>query len=76
MRFLKGKLHIDDLPAKLPKLCATSNVEPVTYLINLSLAIGIFPNVWKNARTCPVLKMVMQLIPINHRPISILAVIS
>ncbi|XP_072018264.1 uncharacterized protein [Amphiura filiformis] len=46
----------DDLPSKLIKMAAASIVEPIAYLINLSLESGIFPDAWKNARICPIYK--------------------
>lgn len=66
----------DDLPAKLLKMAATSIAGPVAYLINVSLTTGIFPDIWKSARICPIHKGGDTNDPGNYRPISILPVIS
>ena len=67
---------VDDIPSKLLKLCAEEIVSPLTYIINLSLSTGIFPNNWKKARICPVFKGGEDTEPCNYRPISILPVLS
>lgn len=64
------------MPSKLLRVSALSVVGPLTYLINLSLTTGVFPDLWKNARICPVYKGGDSTDPSNYRPISILPVIS
>ena len=67
---------VDDISCKLLKLCAEEIVSPLTYIINLSLTTGIFPNKWKKARICPIFKGGENSEPCNYRPISILPILS
>jgi hypothetical protein len=66
----------DEIPSRLIKLAGMSIVTPITYIINLSLSTGIFPDRWKHARLCPIFKSGDRSEPCNYRPISILQVLS
>ena len=46
----------DDIPSRLLKLAGMSIVDPITYIINLSISTGVFPDRWKHARLCPIFK--------------------
>ena len=46
----------DALPAKLIRMIAILIVTPLTQLFNKSLALGIFPNSWKEANVTPILR--------------------
>ena len=46
----------DELPASLLKQCIKTYNEPLTYLINMSIAQGIFPEPLKIARIIPIFK--------------------
>ena len=46
----------DNISNKLLKNVATSISKPLTKLFNRSLQEGIFPDQWKHAHVCPVLK--------------------
>ena len=50
--------------------------EPLTHLINTSMASGKFPEVWKQAKVTPILKSGAADQVGNYRPISILPVFS
>ena len=46
----------------------------LTFIINLSITTGIFPNAWKRARVSPIFKEDLKTDPNNYRPISVLPV--
>ena len=49
---------------------------PITYIVNLSLKSGIFPNEMKLAKVIPLHKKKGRLDAGNYRPVSILSVVS
>lgn len=51
-------------------------LEPLTYICNLSLATGCFPDSWKLAQVSPIYKNGHRSDPNNYRPISLLSVFS
>ena len=65
------RIHTKTLKAVLPSI-----LEPLTYLINLSLRSGVFPSILKKARIIPLHKGGSHDDPSNFRPISILSVFS
>ena len=66
----------DNLPPSVGKQCIDAYVEPLTYIINLSLAEGIFPDNLKLARVVPIYKSGDKKSVNNYRPISILTFFS
>ena len=56
IRSLKNKRTTgpDGISSYLIKKCARALVEPLTYLINMSLSEGVFPNELKTARVKPI----------------------
>ena len=56
------------------KAVASSIIEPLTYLINLSLQKGAFPERLNKARIVPLRKGGSRADPVNYRPISIRSV--
>lgn len=62
----------DMIPSFLVKDCANCIVTPLYKIFNLILSTQIFPDVWKIARICPVLKGGDGSEVTNYRPISIL----
>jgi len=67
---------VDNMCVKLLKLSADVIVAPLTYIINVSLVSGTFPQNWKSARICPIFKGGNNSEPCNFRPISILPILS
>ena len=51
-------------------------IEPLTYIINLSLMEGVFPSELKVAKVIPVFKGGDSSILSNYRPISVLTFFS
>jgi len=47
----------------------------LTYIVNLSLTTGIFPDDWKIARVSPIYKDDIKTNPNNYRPISVLPIV-
>ena len=66
----------DSCPARLIKIAAPVIAGPLTYLINLSLNTGVFPQSWKKARVTPIHKGGDIKEPSNFRPISVLPIFS
>ena len=50
--------------------------EEIAYIINLSIKTSTVPSIWKIAKITPVFKSGDSTKPENHRPISILPVVS
>ena len=63
-------------PARLLKEASSIVIRSLTFVLNLSITTGIFPNAWKRARVSPVFKKDLQTDPNNYRPISVLPVVS
>lgn len=60
----------DGLPSAVIKKCASHILKPLTYLINLSLSIGSFPNKLKVSKVNPVYKKHDKTKADNYRPIA------
>ena len=67
---------IDNLPPGLLKDSAKYISTPLFYIINLSLKSSTIPTLWKSAKILPIYKSGKSTDPGNHRPISILPVVS
>ena len=59
-----------------PAYLKMPQVEPLTYLINMSLRTGQVPNEWKQAKVLPLFKSGNATELDNYRPISILPILS
>jgi hypothetical protein len=66
----------DTIPAMILKHCAETLCSSLTHIINLSLASGRVPSIWKTAHICPVWKKGPKGNVTNYRPISILNISS
>jgi hypothetical protein len=75
---LKGKFSAgyDEIPDNRVKQCIQFIKEPLTFIFNLSLCSGIFPNQMKIAKVRPIYKTGRKAEVSNYRPISILLVFS
>ena len=47
---------IDEMPASILKQCIKTYIDPLTYLVNLSINQGIFPDELKIAKVLPIYK--------------------
>ena len=63
----------DGLPASIGKQCIDSYIKPLTILINVSFAQGIFPDELKLARVVPIYKSGDEKEMGNYRPIFVLS---
>ena len=66
----------DNISPKLIKDSAEVIAPYLSYILNLSLSEGKFPDDWKSARVCPIYKSGKRDECANYRPISILSAIS
>lgn len=62
----------DGIPAFLVRDCVTVFTPLLTSLYNMALSNSRFPDIWKVARVCPILKSGSASMLDNYRPISIL----
>ena len=67
---------LDELLYGLLKDCTKNISEPLYYIMNLSIKTSIVPNIWKAAKVVPIFKSGNHDLPENHRPISLLPVLS
>ena len=55
----------------------TKDILPaITHIVNLSIAQGEFPSIWKLAKVVPLLKKGDHLTPKNYRPVALLPIFS
>jgi hypothetical protein len=78
IRKLKGKFSAgcDEIPEYVVKQCAMFIKGPLTYIYNMSVNSGVFPDLFKVARVKPLYKKGDTYNIQNYRPISILSVFS
>ena len=78
LKYLKqsGTRDIDGLDTKILRLAAPIITNTLTYVFNLCLRKGTYPNAFKIAKVIPLYKSGDSLNPSNYRPISILSAIS
>ncbi|MGL1888436.1 MAG: reverse transcriptase family protein [Reichenbachiella sp.] len=67
---------LDGLPAKFLRDSAETVAKPLTYIINLSIECGEFPQELKLAKVVPIYKKKEKTEPGNYRPVSILSIVS
>ena len=60
------------MPASILKQCIDTYIDPLTYLINLSINQGIFPSELKIAKVIPIYKSDDKQLIWNYRAISVL----
>ena len=66
----------DNISARFLKDASNVIVNPLTYIVNLSIKTGIVPDDFKTARVVPLFKKGDCNLESNYRPVSILPVIS
>lgn len=66
---------LDGITADILKMAINSVIEPITYLCNLSMTSGVFPDTFKVASVTPIHKSGNRAEVTNYRPISLLSVI-
>ena len=72
---IKKSHGYDNLPARLLIDAASFICKPLTYIFNLSLKTGTFPEALKVAKVTPIYKKGPKTDPGNYRPISVLPII-
>ena len=72
----KKAIGLDNIPNRLLKLAADSSAPSLTFIFNLSISSGIFPDEWKIAKILPMYKSGPRNVLENYRPISILPLVA
>jgi hypothetical protein len=72
----KTSAGYDEIPDMIVKQCIQFIKKPLTFIFNLSLSSGIFPDQMKIAKVRPIFKKGQKQNIANYRPISILSVFS
>ena len=62
----------DGLPVSIMKQLASAYIIPLTYMINLSIVQGDFPDEMKLAKVLPIYRSENEQLVQNYRPISVL----
>jgi hypothetical protein len=75
---LKTKISagFNEILDMIVKQCIQFIKKPLTFIFNLSLSSGTFPNQMKIAKVCPIFKKGQKQNITNYRPISVLSVFS
>lgn len=73
---LNSSPGLDGYTTNLIKHVRYSILLPLTFILNLSLEYGVFPDRWKLAVVIPIYKEGAKDAPSNYRPISLLSVFS
>lgn len=66
----------DVIGCKVLKTALPVILSSLTYIINLSLTEGVFPQEWKHAKVTPIFKKRDVHDICNYRPISVLPIVS
>ena len=66
----------DGIPSEIYKKNIDVLIQPIHYIINLSISCGEFPDLFKIAKVIPIFKSGSKSEIINYRPISLLATFS
>lgn len=72
----KKSTDIDGLSTWFFQMCYTEILNPITFLINISLRDGLFPQALKRAKILPIFKKGCSTSMGNYRPISLLPILS
>lgn len=67
---------LDGFGVRLLKLSAPATVTSITHICNLSLEMGQFPKLWKEAKVTPIFKKGSKENCSNYRPVSVLPILS
>ena len=69
---------MDDIDSKVIKLAAVPLLQPITFLINLSISTQTFPTKWKIGHVSPLYKGkgLPRHLPSSYQPITLLPIIS
>ena len=70
----KTSCGLDELSSEMLKMCKEELAGPLTLIINRSICSGVFPNKWKIAKVCPLLKKGKATDKKNYRPVALLCV--
>ena len=73
---VKKSFGFDNIPARLLKDAADYIAYPLSYIFNMSLSKGVFPDTMKIAKVTPVYKKGEKDILGNYRPISVLPLLA
>lgn len=63
----------DNIPSYIIKGMVDCLLQPLTFLFNLSLKTGTFPDEWKKVKICPIFKKGEKADITNYRPVAILS---
>ena len=67
---------LDEIHPSLLQSSAIETYQPLTFIINLSLKTGVFPESLKIAKVIPIFKQGSRLLCNNYRPVSVLSALS
>ena len=70
----KTSFGLDELSSEMLKMCKEELAGPLTLIINRSICSGVFPDKWKIAKVCPLLKKGNATDKKNYRPVALLCV--
>ncbi|XP_044597272.1 uncharacterized protein LOC123273866 isoform X1 [Cotesia glomerata] len=63
---------LDGIPCKVVKDCSSALILPLKIIFHVCLTKGIFPDMWKTSKVCPIHKSGDKSLIDNYRPVSII----